>query len=424
MNISWDIFSSKANLIHIMEYLNFTMVEQSDSYRVYQFGKKYFTVINQNGNYVFFNPSDPNYVGGCIDLLLLYVSSLETEKKLTDWQKVQLTIEKYLEKQGGLEKISEIDYPDLKAIDKDFNLFTYKYLKTSYLESQNLTSDNDVFELIVSNDLENHPLFKNKIISHNNLMLFPLINQTNKIVGLLANTKNSIQVLPYSDTKSSIWHSNIPKKLDTVFVFDSPKEAIFFYLNFRIDNALYISCQNINFTITDLLLNIQKVAKAKKLVLSFTSSAKGYVQDLRLFSQLKEMGLILETKERFLEMTFPYDNEETLQQLYSTFQKYNNEVSIKYRDFTSIPNQEHIKQKLITMVKDPNSEKTIKIRIPTSLNTLKLFVWGYHKYLVKSKFSGQTEILKPEKSNWYSQYHHNLELHNKNQETKMYKLAM
>ena len=217
---------------------------------------------------------------------------------------------------------------------------------------------------------------------------------------------------------------DIGKKTDAIFVFNSPKEAISFYLNFKIDNAVYISCPNINYGITELLFNIQKASKAKKLILSFTGNNKGYTQDLLLFSQMKDMSLILETKERFVDLSFSYQDEEKLSQFYSVLQKYNNELNKQYTSFDALINQPRIKQYSINIVKDSNSKNSIKVRLPLSLNSLKLFVWSYHKYFVRSKHAGQTEILKPQKNTWYQQFLSNKTMDVNNQETKMYKLAM
>jgi len=425
MKLSWDIFSTKADLIHLIEYLSYTQKIENPKYILYTSGKKAICIINLNGKYVFFFPSHPKQKGGVIDLLLFHVSKMSPENQLSECDKVNHLIENYVSHVGGIDKLYASNFTvKLEPAESEFDLFYDLYIHSGAENLKSIYSDSELSDTLYSGSILNNPLFIDKIIQKNDHTLFPLFNQNLNCVGMLANSNKGLVSLPYSETTISIWYSNIPKKTDYIFVFNSPNEAIAFYSNFKEENAIYISISTINFTITQLLLDIQKNSKAKNLVLNFTDNGKGYVNDLLLFSNMKQNSLKTEIKNNHLEMSFEFTNEKHFSSFYKLIKGYNQKFQEDYLKYNTHSNQNMIRANSISVLNNSKNPKELKIKLPISINPLKVFVWSYLKHFIKPNYSGTIDILKPAQQNWYTQLKFSKINELENQKINDYKLAI
>ena len=160
------------------------------------------------------------------DLITEYVSKIEGGKKEMVWDKVDSVYREILETERLL--IDGDAKDPMTIVAKDFNHFR------SY--GLSVRKENEK----IYRDFEDLKAFSGRIFENNaGEMLFPLFNLQNEICGYFADTDKGL--LPYKESaiEHSLWYSNIPKKIEGLFLFKDPKEALAFHKKFRLENVVY-----------------------------------------------------------------------------------------------------------------------------------------------------------------------------------------
>ncbi len=414
MILSWDIFSAEVDFLDLLDYLGYTQKINNPFYLLYTFREKNIVVINENNKYVFFFSNTPKLKGGAIDLLLFHISNISNST--SECNKVNAIIEKYITKIGGKENLKHTI--ELQPIKPNFNLFYTLFLNkdSEYLNS--LTFNTELSDTIFSKQVIENTLFKNKVIPAANTFLFPVVNQSNHCVGMLASNNDTMVTLPYSDTSGSIWFSNIPQKCNHIFVFNTPNEALSFYLKFKIEDAIYLAINTISYLNTQLLLNIQKTTKVKNITFCFTKNAKGYINDLILFSNLTNIKP--EIRNNHIHATFEYSEINMFSKFNKNIQNYNQQFKKEFLKFNSINNQSLLQNNSLIVLNNSTNDNEIIVRFPISIYPLKVFIWSYLKFFVKPKYNMNIEILKPKENSWLDQLNNS----NEKENTKEFKIAV
>tara|TARA_R110002050_G_scaffold111405_1_gene224864 strand:- start:41 stop:1102 length:1062 start_codon:yes stop_codon:yes gene_type:complete len=342
------------------------------------------------------------------DLITEYASKVEGIGKELIWDKVDGLYNQVLETETLLIANNPID--KLKIVPEDFNHFL------SYRSPLEDTSK-DLYQGVQSSIPFSGRVFQN----HEGGPLFPLFNLQNEVCGYFLDTDE--EVVPYKESaiKHSLWYSNIPKKIEGLFLFKDPKEALAFHRKFRLKNVVYMALGEINSHTTDILFQIQQLTKVDKLFLSFTGNKKieGYLRDLHFISYTKDSYFNLTLTDRDILLRFPLSNEKSFSRFYDHTRRFNQDLAQSFLNFNKIIDQNRLNKYSILVSKD---NEDIKIRLPLESNAIKLIVWSYYKnYLNKT-----IDILKPKSDNWYTEWKNTQNQVNERKEVQLkeYRIAL
>ncbi|GGW26648.1 hypothetical protein [Arenibacter certesii] len=402
---------NKDHLIHLpnlFEHLGFRLVQSNNTHHLFKNSGDHYVVINTEIGYFYYKVQRPHEKLSASDLITEYVSKVESEGKELIWDKLDNYYNKVLKTEGLL--ISNNPDNTLKIVQKNFNHFL----------SYQLPLEEALGNLYQGVDIST-PFMDRVFQNDEGTPLFPLFNLQNEVCGYFQDMGN--KVVPYGESaiKHSLWYSNIPKKIEGLFLFSDPKEALAFHNKFQLKNVVYMALGTINSQTTDILFQIQRLTKVDKLFLSFTGNKKieGYLRDLHFISYTNDADFNLTLTDRDMLLRFPMGNEKSFTRLYDHTRRYNKELSKSFLKFNKIINQKRLNKYSIMISKD---NEVIKVRLPLESNAIKLLVWSYYKnYLNKT-----IDILKPKSDNWYTEWENtqNQVSEGKEVQLKEYRIAL
>ncbi|MCM4166571.1 hypothetical protein KCTC52924_03511 [Arenibacter antarcticus] len=401
----------KDHLIHLpklFEYLGFRLVRSDNSHHIFKNGGEHYVIINTEKEYFYYKVQRPQEKLSASDLITEYVSKVEALGKELIWDKVDNYYNKVLQTTALLIKNNPED--TLITVQPDFNHFL------SYQLPLEEVSENLYYGVENSN-----PFSGRVFLSDEGSPLFPMFNLQNEVCGYFQDLGK--EVVPYRESaiKHSLWYSNIPKRIEGLFLFNNPKEALAFHRKFQLKNVVYMALGEINLQTTDILFQIQRLTKVDKLFLSFTGNKKieGYLRDLHFISYINDSDFNLTLTDRDILLRFPMENEKSFSRFYDHTRRFNKELTQSFLNFNKIIDQNRLNKYSILVSKD---KEDIKVRLPIESNAIKLLVWSYYKnYLNKT-----IDILKPKSNNWHTEWENTQNQVNEGKEVQLkeYRIAL
>ncbi|SHJ64978.1 hypothetical protein SAMN04487911_1298 [Arenibacter nanhaiticus] len=406
-----DNWLTKDHLIHLpnlFEYLGFQLLRSEDTYLLFEKGGKHCITIHTEKGYFYYTVQRPQEKLAASDLITDHVSKMEGAKEELIWDKVAKYYDQVLEKKSLL--IANNPNLGFKKVGMDFNHFH------SYRKPMEEPLNEEL------NKIENDGPFSERIyLSEEGDPLFPLFNLQNEICGYFRDLGK--EVVPYRESAigHSLWYSNIPKKIEGLFLFSNPKEALAFHKKFRLENVVYLALGTLNHTTTNILFQIQRITKVDKLYLSFTGQGKidGYLRDLQLLTYLQGSKLRLTHTDRTLMVRFPIGTDRSFTRLYDHIRRYNKALAQRMLEYNKILDQ-NILNKFSILISKDNGD--LRVRLPIESHAIKVFVWSYYKnYLNKT-----VDILKPRSANWNAEWENTCNQVNEGKEVplKEYRIAL
>ncbi len=406
-----DHWLTKIHLIHLpklFEYLGFQLLRSEDTYLLFKKGGKHCIVIHTEKGYFYYTVQRPQEKLAASDLITAHVSKMEGAKEELIWDKVAKCYEEVIQTESLL--IANNPNSGLNMVEMDFNHFH------SYRKPLEESSKTQFFQIA-----QNGPFTGRIFLSEEGDPLFPLFNLQNEVCGYFRDMGK--EVVPFSESAigHSLWYSNIPKKIDGLFLFSNPKEALAFHKKFRLENVVYLALGTLNYKTTNILFQIQRITKVDKLYLSFTGQGKieGYLRDLQLLTYLQGSKLQLTHTDRTLMVRFPMGSDRSFTRLYDHIRRYNKALGQRMLEYTKIIDQNTLNKFSILVSKDNGG---IRVRLPIESHAIKVLVWSYYKnYLNKS-----IDILKPRSANWHVEWENTCNQVNEGKEVplKEYRIAL
>jgi hypothetical protein len=383
---NWLTEDHRIDLPKLFKHLGFRAVQRERTHYLYKGNGAQYVILNTEKGYLYYKIERPDEKLSASDLITEHVSKTEGMDKEMLWDKVDTYYREVLRTESLL--VSDNTESTVETVTKDFNHFL------GYALPLDKNTDGLYKNLDDMAPFEGR-IFKNK----EDEVLFPLFNIQNEICGYFTDTEQ--EVLPYKESaiKHSLWYSNIPKKIDGLFLFKNPKEALAFHRKFQFKNVVYLALGTINAQTTRILFQIQRLTKVDKLFLSFTGDKKleGYLRDLHFISYVEDSDFKLHLTDRDMVIDFPMGNEKSFSRFYEHTRRFNTELAQSFLKYNKIIDQNRLNRYSIMVSKDGEQ---IKVRLPLETNAIKLLVWSYYKnYLDKT-----IEILKPTAHNWYSEW--------------------
>jgi len=405
---NWLTEDHLIHLPNLFEHLGYQVVQSEHTHHIFKNGGESYVIINTEKGYYYYKVQRPQEKLSASDLITEYVSKVEGTGKELIWDKVDGLFNQVLEIKALLIANNPVD--KLKIVPEDFNHFL------SYRSPLEDTSK-DLYQGVESSIPFSGRVFQN----HEGGPIFPLFNLQNEVCGYFLDTDE--EVVPYKESaiKHSLWYSNIPKKIEGLFLFKDPKEALAFHIKFRLNNVVYMALGAINSQTTDILFQIQRLTKVDKLFLSFTGNKKieGYLRDLHFISFTKDSDFNLTLTDRDMLLRFPMGKEKSFSRFYDHTRRFNQDLTQSFLNFNKIIDQNRLNKYSILVSKD---NEDIKVRLPIESNTIKLLVWSYYKnYLNKT-----IDILKPKSDNWYTEWENTQNQVNERKEVQLkeYRIAL
>jgi hypothetical protein len=405
---NWLIEDHLIHLPNLFEHLGYRVVQSENTHLILKNGGEHYVIINTEKGYFYYKVQRPQEKLSASDLITEYVSKVEGIGKELIWDKVDGLYNQVLETKTLLIANSPDD--TLKIVPKDFNHFL------SYRSPLEDTSK-DLYHGVESFIPFSGRVFQNQ----EGGPLFPLFNLQNEVCGYFLDTDK--EVVPYKESaiKHSLWYSNIPKRIEGLFLFKDPKEALAFHRKFQLKNVVYMALGAINSQTTDILFQIQRLTKVDKLFLSFTGNKKieGYLRDLHFISYTKDSDFNLTLTDRDMLLRFPMGKEKSFSRFYDHTRRFNQDLAQSFLNFNKIIDQNRLNKYSILVSKD---NEDIKVRLPIESNAIKLLVWSYYKnYLNKT-----IDILKPKSDNWYTEWENTQNQVNERKEVQLkeYRIAL
>ncbi len=401
---SWSHSDGVVNLLNLFKYLNFKEIETTQQYVVYSKQSNYYVVIKTSEGYTYYKTERPKEKLKGTDIIKTFVSSIETKSNNSIWSKIDTKYKEYLDSGDDTQA-----HVDLDIVDQNFNHFL------------GLKHPLETHDMSIYKEVQNDPQMSNRIFQDKNgNIIFPIYNNDKDICGYLIDEGN--QIKPYDHTKldQGIWFNNIPKKIEQIFVFKNPKEAIAFYLNFKLENTLFVSCSTVNYVTTRMLFDIKKVSKAKQFIVSFTGAKKinGYIYDLNFISFLREDDFNVTIRGDHMHLVFKKPEEKAFVKFYKKILEFNETISKEYVKFNEITNQPVVQKNSIVPKRQENGN--IVCIVPLEVNAIKFIAWAYFKFFL----SKEIDILKPRENNWFSQYEKMVSNQSKSETYDVFRLAM
>lgn len=382
---NWLTEDHRIDLPKLFKHLGYKSVLIEKTHHLFKHGGVHYVVIDTEEGFLYYKVQRPKEKLSASDLITEHVSKTEGILKEMLWDKVNTYYTKVLETEALMASNAK---DTLKKVPKDFNHFdTYAHS----VQDQ----ENNLY-----NDTASLPSFKGRIFQNEDgEILFPLFNMQNSVCGYFVDLDKGVTPYGESAVKHSLWYSNIPKKIEGLFLFKDPKEALAFHRKFDLKNVVYMALGEINSQTTDILFQIQQLTKVDKIMLSFTGDKKieGYLRDLHFISYIKDSDFKLSLTDRDMILRFPIGNEKSFSRFYDHTKRFNKELVQSFLKYNKIIDQNIINKHSVLVSKD---EEDIKVRLPLETNAIKLLVWSYYKnYLNKT-----IDILKPKSDNWYSEW--------------------
>lgn len=382
----WLTEDHRIDLPKLFTHLGFKLFRQEATHYIFKGGGSHYVVLYSDKEYLYYTIERPEEKLSASDLITAYVSKTEGENKEMLWDKVDAYYKMVLENESLL-MANDTD-KSIKSVPKDFNHFLDYGLPLDQNADGLYASSEDLgpFEGRIVQDKEGE-------------VLFPLFNIQNEVCGYFADTDKGVLPFRESAINHSLWYSNIPKKIDGLFLFKDPKEALAFHRKFSLNNVVYLALGAINTQTTRILFQIQRLTKVDKLFLSFTGDKKleGYLRDLHFISYVEDSNFKLSLTDRDMALHFPMGNEKSFSRFYNHTRRFNTELAQSFMKYNKIIDQNRLNRYSIMVSKDGEQ---IKVRLPLEANAIRLLVWSYYKnYLDKA-----IEILKPTSHNWYSEW--------------------
>lgn len=383
---NWLSEDQRIHLPMLFEYLGFQLVQRQKTYYSYSGGGTQYIVIYTEKGYMYYTIERPEEKLSASDLITGHVSKTEGMNKEMLWDKVDTCYQEVLRTDDLL--ITGDSKNIIEKVAKEFNHFLGYRLPLA-------KSGDGLYT-----DSEEMAPFSGRIFQNETGdILFPLFNIQNEVCGYFADMDDGVLPFKESAIKHSLWYSNIPKKIDGLFLFKDPKEALAFHRKFQLKNVVYLALGTINAQTTKILFQIQRLTKVDKLFLSFTGDKKleGYLRDLHFISFVEDSDFKLSLTDRDMVLDFPMGNEKAFSRFYGHTRRFNTELAQSFLKYNKIIDQNRLNRYSIMVSKDGEQ---IKVRLPLETNAIKLLVWSYYKnYLDKT-----IEILKPTSHNWYSEW--------------------
>ncbi len=383
---NWLTQDHRIDLPKLFGHLGFRLVQEEETHAIYKGGGSQYIVIYTEKGYLYYTIERPEEKLSASDLITGHVSKTEGINKEMLWDKVDTYYKEVLRTDDLL--ITGDSKNTFEKVAKEFNHFLGYGLP--------LAKNKDRFYI----DSEEMAPFSGRIFQNETGdILFPLFNLQNEVCGYFADTDKGVLPFKESAIKHSLWYSNIPKKIDGLFLFKDPKEALAFHRKFQLKNVVYLALGTINAQTTKILFQIQRLTKVDKLFLSFTGNKKleGYLRDLHFISYAEDSDFNLTLTYRDMVLDFPMGNEKSFSRFYGHTRQFNTELAQSFLKYNKILDQNRLNRYSIMVSKDGEQ---IKVRLPLEANAIKLLVWSYYKnYLDKT-----IEILKPTSYNWCSEW--------------------
>ena len=378
MNNQWREKDRTIDLEALFVYFGYRELEKGEGYGVYVNGKERLVLFNTGEGQRYYSPAKPEYKMTAFDFLQERLSKEESLDKNSIWEKLDLFYST-LEEKGLLRKEGD----EMQVSDNMFNHFR------DYTDKFGLKADPDTAD---------HPSFTDRVmLDSDGRLCFPLFNLTNTLTGYLREDGSKMELLGDSDLSSSIWFSNVPKKLEGMFVFTDPKEAIAFDRRFGLKNIVYVSLGKINYDTSKILVQIYKRSKVSKIGLSFTGKNKiqGYINDIMLLSFINDTKFLLRVDGSNLIIKFHSGTEGQFNKIYKEVKRYNKSINDGYLDYNDIVDQMAINKKIISFGR---KDEMVTCKVPLDITALRYFLWSYYRnYMGK-----MIDLFKPKTSNWKS----------------------
>ncbi|WP_140157772.1 hypothetical protein [Arenibacter amylolyticus] len=406
-----DHWLTKDTLIHLprlFEYLGYQLLRSEETYLLFEKSGKHRIIILTEKGYFYYTVQRPQEKLSASDLITTHVSKMEGAKEELIWDKVA----KYYDEVVKIKSLLVANNPDpeLKKVEMNFNHFH------SYRKPLEESSKMELYQIAHMG-----PFTERIFLSEERDPLFPLFNLQNDICGYFHDM--GTEVVPYRESAigHSLWYSNIPKKIEGLFLFSNPKEALAFHKKFRLENVVYLALGTLNYKTTNILFQIQRITKVDKLYLSFTGQRKieGYLRDLQLLTYLQGSELRLTHTDRTLMVRFPMGSDRSFTRLYDHIRSYNKALAKRMLEYNKVLNQNLLNKFSIVVSKDNGD---LRVRLPIESQAIKVFVWSYYKnYLNKT-----VDILKPRSANWHADWENSCNQVNERKEVplKEYRIAL
>ena len=186
-----------------------------------------------SSNQGYFNPDDDNDKGTLIDFIKNRLGKeFPNDSSLSEAMNINKTL--YAFNKEDLPELTA-SYPKNKP-DKPFTVegLTAELIKPDYLFFRHINVDT-----LLSKE------FTGRVLNIRNgnfiNIAFPFYGIDEKIIGLEKRNHSYDMFVDGSDRTKSIWHSNIPEKLEEIFIAESAIDAISYHQMKQPQNAVYIS---------------------------------------------------------------------------------------------------------------------------------------------------------------------------------------
>lgn len=383
----WADADRNTNLINLFEYLHYTMVHQTTTYRVYHKANSYYAVIYTDQGYWYYRCENPKQKLRGSDLIRSFCAMVVTGDQKSIWEKLGTKYQEYLD--AGVDSKPA----KLTAVSDTFNHF----------ETLAIRIDTDTLIPLYRDALQEHSIQNRMAMNKKKEVLFPIYQSPDTICGYLKDTPNGMEPYPsYANTNAGIWYTRLPKKINTLIIFSTPKDAIAFYVQFKPEHTVCIACPTINYSVSKMLLGLKKVSKAKKMYISFTGNTtmESYMMHLQYIAELQPFEFIFNHEQGYIQLILRQPEDEAFVNFYKKVNEFNESVAAMYKKYnhTKNLNQTLILQNSIVL-KRVDSD-TIHARIPMEVNAVKFLIWAYYRFFLPSDIM----ILKPKERNWFRQY--------------------
>jgi len=410
---NWLNKDNTIDLLKLFVHFGYEKVSEEQTHILFKRKNRYRVVICTDNGFLYYYVENPEKKHSASSLIIEEVSRIEGKKNESLWDKVNDYYNKVLDSKDLT--LNNSNYKNIVKVSLDFNHFLSYNIPLKTHQSglySNLSQSNS---------------FQNRIFESNNAEpIFPLFNLENQVTGYFVDGEDGVKKFRESDTKNSLWYSNVPDSIEWLIIFNNPKEALAFHNKFRLENAVYIALGEINYETTDMLFKIQKDTKVKKMVLSFSGNKKieGYLRDLNFMSFMDVSNFNLKIRDNEIKIGIKKgeknsDEEKSFVRFYNATKSFNQGLAKSFLKYNKVLDQNRLNRHFIMV--EPSNESYV-IRVPLEVNAIKYFVLSYYKnYLNKS-----IEILKPKQNNWFMEWEasQSLTLKGKEELLENYKIAL
>mgnify|MGYP003655604236 CR=1 FL=1 len=410
---SWLDKDDTIDLSKLFLHFEYDKAHEELTHTIFNRNSRYRVVIYTDRGFLYYHVENPEKKYSASSLIIEEVSRIEGKKNESLWDKVNDYYSKVINSKDLV--LNNSDYKNAVKVSLDFNHFlSYNIpLKTHRSDLYSNISQSNSFQNRIFESTTGEPIF-------------PLFNIENEVTGYFADGKNGVDKFRESDTKNSLWYSNVPDVIEWIVLFNNPKEAVAFHNKFNLENAVYIALGEINYETTDILFKIQRDTKVKKIILSFTGYKKieGYLRDLNFMSFMDISNFNLKLKDNEIKISIKKgeknsSEEKSFVRFYNSTKSFNQGLTNSFLKYNKVIDQNRLNKHFIIV--EPGKDSYV-IRVPLEVNAIKYFVWSYYKnYLSKS-----IEILKPKQINWVMEWEsdQSLTLKGKEEVLENYKIAL